>query len=84
MAWKARVADKQLNPAAGTLTLDVDYFDDQQPGTVIVRHSLVFPPHATLAEMQSEVVNVGRQERAKRQALETLSARVSVGTEVAI
>lgn len=84
MAWKGKVAAKRPDQASGTFALAIDFFDDADPLTMIVRRDVVVPSTASLAEIQILVRGAGVVERAKFNDLKTLDGRIAVGAEVTI
>lgn len=84
MAWRARVVGKSADQRSGTFTLDIEFFDDVDPSTVISRLPVRIPTGYTLGEIQAEVRSQGASERAKFNMLAALDARISVGQEISV
>lgn len=81
--WRAKVAKKTLNQNAGLFTIDVDFYDEADPQTIIARRAFPLDEHMTLDEIKSKVEFIGRQEQVKHQALSLLDSKISVGDEIA-
>ena len=84
MAWKGKVASKKLDQLSGTFTLEIDFYDDVDPATMIVRRQVSVPASFTLAEIQVLVRADGMRERAKFNDLKALDGRIAVGAEVTV
>lgn len=84
MAWKGKVASKTSDQGSGTLTLDIDFYDDTNPAVMLVRRQIPVPAGATPTEIRQLVKDAGVKERSKANDLKTLDAKISVGDEVVI
>ena len=84
MAWKGRIAQKTSDQNSGTFTLDIDFYDDENPRVMIVRRQVSVPTSATRAEILILVRGEGVRERAKATDLKTLDAKIDAGDEVAV
>lgn len=84
MAWRFKVAKKNPNPEQGTVELEVDYYDDATPATMIVRREFVFPAYMTTALMQSEIQHEGRKEKARREQTASTAALVPDNYDAAV
>lgn len=84
MAWRFKVAKKTPNPDEGTVALDIDYYDDAAPATVIVRRVFVFPAYMTTALMQSEIQHEGRKEKARREQTTSTAALIPDNYDAAV
>ena len=76
MAWRYKVAKKTPDPDNGTVGLDVDYYDDAAPATVIARRAFSFPAYMTTALIQAEIKHEGLKEKTRRAAVDALAAAV--------
>lgn len=84
MAWKGKVVAKSANYETGEIVINVDYFDDANPATVLHQEQFRFPAYYTTTEMQLAVRNKGAEARRKRSQTDSTSALIIVGTEVTI
>lgn len=82
MAWRARVAKKTLQRV--DFVLSVEFFDDADPATVLLREDIAFPAGMTLAEIRADIKARGAKERAVMSNLRQLSDLINVGDEVPI
>ncbi len=84
MAWKGKIAKKTSGQAAGTFTLDIDFYDDANPAVMIVRRTVTVPSSASLAEIQILVRSEGVRERSKFNDLKAIDGKINVGDEVVV
>ena len=84
MAWRARVARKAVDQQTGMFKLDVEFFDDSDPATVVSRQALCLSCDLTAQEIQDKVRGLATSERAKFAALRSLDARFPLGSEISV
>lgn len=77
MAWRYRIVGETKNHEAGTVDLQVDYYDDAggpyDPATKILRRDVSYPAWYTTALIQADIKHEGIRERTKRQAVDALA-----------
>ncbi len=83
MAWQARVT--RVQRTAATLALDVDYFDDAAPTTVLHRQSFVYGGDGfTMEQITGDLRESGRRARAALQAAQAAATQITVGQTIAV
>jgi len=84
MAWRFKVAQKTKRPDDGTIGLAVDYYDDADAATIIVRRDFSFPAYMTTALIQAEIKHEGLKEKTRRAAVDSLAALIPDNYDAAV
>lgn len=63
MAWKAEIKAVKTPTERAELVVDVWYYDDADPATILANHSFTFSTGVTVAEMRAEIVQSGKRIR---------------------
>ena len=84
MAWKAKVVSKAALYSSGEVSVNLEFFDDADPLTILHKSTEIFPASFSLAELQQRAKSIGAEERRKRLQVDGLLATIPIGAEVVI
>jgi hypothetical protein len=84
VAWKGKVTAKSPDHARGEVVVNIEFFDDADPATILHGEQFRFPAFMSTDELVTAVRKVGSEERRKRAQVAALLDQIPIGYEVPI